>query len=143
MKRTIITLAIMALTVPALADECGPATFTNDTGATLEVGVQLGEGYVETSVPAGDTITYWEAAPGRGWAVWDLASGDVLASGVQCGEPVVIEDPVVDADPVDIGVDDTDMVVEIDTDRPASDIPADDIAPIVTSPYRPAGVRIQ
>lgn len=141
MRRTLSAAIFLALiAAPAGAAECGPATYTNETGTDQAVGVQLGEGYVETVVAAGDTIEYWESAPGRSWAVWDLASGDVVASGVQCGEPVVVENPVVDVGPeiTDaplVVVDDSDLVVRV-ADEPA---PPPATVPYV-APHLPAGV---
>lgn len=136
MRRTLSAAIFAALiAAPAGAAECGPATYTNETGADQAVAVQLGEGYEEIVVAAGDTIEYWEAAPGRSWAVWDLASGAVIAQGVQCGEPVVIENPVVDTDAVVVPV----LPIVDDADRFVSYA-----APFeVSAPYLPAGVRAQ
>lgn len=137
MRRTLSAAIFLALiAAPAGAAECGPATYTNDTGTDRAVAVQLGEGYEEIVVAAGGTIEYWESAPGSSWAVWDLASGDVIAQGVQCGEPVVVENPVVDTDAVVVPVlpivDDSDLVVTIPVESPQPmSYPA---------PHLPAGV---
>lgn len=125
--------ALIAFAIAAAT--CGPATYTNTAPEPMPVVTQLGEGYVEQTLAPGETLTYWEAAPGRGWAVWNAETGEVLASGVQCGEPVNVEDPVVDADvpAVDPVQDDTEMVVTFT---------AEEVAPVPAPTPLPWGVAV-
>lgn len=99
-RRTVATLALLAVALPAGAADCGPAAWTNNTDATVTVAVQMGEGYEEVDVAVGGSIEYWTAEPGDHWAVWLLPDFAVVAQGVQCGvafvapeTPVPVESP--------------------------------------------------
>lgn len=89
MRKTLTALLLIAVATPAAASECGEATWTNTTDQAVDVAVQVREGYTETTVEPGETINYWDSAPGAHWAIWTL-DGTVLASGAQCGEDITV-----------------------------------------------------